>query len=94
MASANPATAPVTSAVGWSDTAKTVPDVPSEMATSPSTSPSPSAAAMLSPVPGPTRTSPQVPAAVAGPSTVGATEGSSPTRSRTSSEYWPVAGDQ
>ena len=62
MASAKPATAPDASRVGASDTAKTVPEVPSEIATSPSCSPRPSAAAMLSPVPGPTTASPHVPA--------------------------------
>ena len=40
VASANPATAPVGSAVGVSLTAYTVPDVPSEIATSPGRSPS------------------------------------------------------
>ena len=40
VASAKPATAPVASAVGVSLTAKTVPDVPSEIATSPGASPS------------------------------------------------------
>src|SRR5437764_530542 len=58
VASANPATAPVGSAVGRSATAYTVPDVPIEMTTSPGCSPSPRAAAMLSPVPGPISTSP------------------------------------
>ncbi len=48
----NPATAPDASAVGVSLTANTVPDVPIEIATSPGARPTPSAAAMLSPVPG------------------------------------------
>src|SRR5215472_3781584 len=51
VASANPATAPDGSAAGTSLKANTVPDVPMEIATSPGRSPSPSAAAMLSPVP-------------------------------------------
>ncbi len=57
VASANPATAPDASLVGCPATANTVPDVPSEIATSPSVRPSPSAAAMLSPVPTPTTAS-------------------------------------
>ena len=54
LALANPATAPDSSRVGVSDTANTVPDVPSEIATSPLLRPRPSAAPMLSPLPGPT----------------------------------------
>ena len=51
VASANPATAPVGSAVATALDAKTVPDVPSEITTSPGRRPSANAAAMLSPVP-------------------------------------------
>src|SRR4029077_13189675 len=51
VASAKDATAPVASAVGASLTAKTVPDVPIDTTTSPAPRPTPSAAAMLSPVP-------------------------------------------
>jgi hypothetical protein len=57
VASAKPATAPFASAVGESLTVYTVPDVPSEIATSPGCNPSATAAAMLSPVPGATTAS-------------------------------------
>ncbi len=53
VASANPATMPDGSATGDSHTAKTVPEVPMETTTSPGPAPTPSAAAVLSPVPGP-----------------------------------------
>ena len=53
VASAKPATRPLTSAVGLFATAKAVPLVPRETTTSPGRAPRPSAAAMLSPVPGP-----------------------------------------
>lgn len=56
-ASANPATAPLESVVGSAATAYAVPEVPSDTVTSRGASASPSAAAMLSPVPGPTTTS-------------------------------------
>ncbi len=58
VASANPAIAPVASAVGVSLTAKTVPEVPTEITTSPAAAPRPSAAAALSPAPGPSRIGP------------------------------------
>ena len=48
-----PATAPVESAAGVVATLNTVPEVPMETMTSPSTAPTPSAAAALSPRPGP-----------------------------------------
>jgi hypothetical protein len=51
VASAKPATRPAGSALGLSATAKAVPEVPIEMTTSPGSAPTPSAAAMLSPVP-------------------------------------------
>ena len=53
----SPATIPDGSAAGTSATANTVPEVPIETTTSPGSAPTPSAAAMLSPVPGP-RTAP------------------------------------
>ena len=56
MPSANPATAPVASAAGQDATLNTVPEVPMETMTSPSTAPTPSAAAALSPRPGPSWT--------------------------------------
>ena len=62
---------PSASLVGRADTANTVPDVPSEIATSPVRSPRPSAAAMLSPVPAATTASPYVPATRPVTSTVG-----------------------
>ncbi len=73
MASANPATVPVSSAAGPTRTANAVPLVPRLIARSPGRSPSPSAAAMLSPVPGPTThpASGQMPATAAGLSTSG-----------------------
>ena len=51
VASAKPATAPVASWVGVSETAKAVPDVPSETTTSPGCACTPSAAPALSPAP-------------------------------------------
>ena len=51
MASAKPATAPLASCVGVSDTAKAVPLVPSETMTSPGCACNPSAAPALSPAP-------------------------------------------
>ena len=53
VASANPATMPVASAVGAAEIAETTPEVPIETATSPGRMPKPSAAAALSPAPGP-----------------------------------------
>ena len=96
-ASANPATAPDGSAVGRSLTAYTVPDVPMEMATSPGRSPTPSAAAMLSPVPGATTARRQVPAGSNGASTSGTTDDqsrSASTMPSRSQRYVPVCGDQ
>ena len=54
VASAKPATSPDGSVVGDSHTANAVPDVPAEITASPVRRPTPSAAAMLSPVPGAT----------------------------------------
>ena len=51
VASANPATAPLASCVGVSETAKAVPLVPSETTTSPGCACTPSAAPALSPAP-------------------------------------------
>ena len=51
VASAKPATAPLGSCVGVSDTAKAVPLVPSETTTSPGYAWTPSAAPALSPAP-------------------------------------------
>gem|GEM_PF-2324447 len=53
MASANPQTMPLGSAAGTSVTAATTPDVPIDTTTSPARAPTPNAAAVLSPVPGP-----------------------------------------
>ncbi len=53
MASAKPATMPLSSLAGTDATAETTPDVPTETMTSPGRACSPRAAAMLSPVPGP-----------------------------------------
>ena len=52
VASANPATTPDSSAAGRSVTAYAVPEVPIEVTSSPGSRPRPSAAPMLSPVPG------------------------------------------
>jgi len=72
VASANPATMPEGSAAGRSETANTVPDVPTETTTSPGLAPSPSAAAMLSPVPGASTAPPVVsPGLAPGSSTAG-----------------------
>lgn len=71
--------------MGWSETAKTVPEVPMDTATSPAPRPRPRAAAMLSPVPAETRAPPAVrPAGSAGPSTRG-TVGSCPSARRSRS---------
>ncbi|CAB4543018.1 unannotated protein [freshwater metagenome] len=51
VASANPATAPLGSCVGVSETAKAVPLVPRETTTSPGSACTPSAAPALSPAP-------------------------------------------
>ena len=51
VASANPATAPLESCVGVSETAKAVPLVPSETTTSPGCACTPKAAPALSPAP-------------------------------------------
>ena len=99
MASAKPATAPIASAVGRSLTVYTVPDVPSESATSPGAQAERRArAAMLSPVPGPTTVAlPLARPARAAPSTSGTTVDQSRSRStsaRRSSGSAPSAGDQ
>ncbi len=75
VASAKPATSPLASAVGVSATAATTPLVPIDTVTSPVTAPSPSAAAMLSPVPGPST----APAAVRPTGAAGAATGGSAT---------------
>jgi hypothetical protein len=68
---------PVGSAAGTSLIAETTPDVPIETITSPGSAPTPSAAAMLSPVPAPSTASLLIPLAAvrpawsAGPSTRG-----------------------
>ena len=71
VASAKPATSPDGSAAGDSHTAKAVPEVPAEITASPVRSPTPIAAAMLSPVPGPTTAPFHSPADSNGPSTRG-----------------------
>ena len=85
MASAKPATAPDASRVGVPATAKTVPDVPSEIATSPSCSPSPSGGAHVVAGAGTDDRVAERARDRPGSSTVGATARSSPTRLRTSS---------
>ena len=85
LASANPATMPEGSAAGRSETANTVPEVPTETTTSPGLAPSPRAAAMLSPVPAASTAPAAVwPGLAAGSSTAG-TRASWPRASRSSS---------
>ena len=85
MASANPATMPVGSAVGSSLTVYTVPDVPIDTTTSRERRPTPSAPAMLSPVPDATVAPCHSPAISPGPSTVGTTVVQSRSASTTAS---------
>ena len=88
MASAKPATMPDESALGSSHTEYTVPDVPIEITTSPERSPTPSAPAMLSPVPGPTEAPRHEPATSPGPSTVGRAADQSRSTSTMASRSW------
>ena len=95
MASAKPATAPELSADGVSATLNTVPEVPIETITSPGSAPTPSAAAALSPVPGPSGAPlGSSPARPVGPSTTGTTGRRPNACSSRSSRYSPVRGDQ
>jgi hypothetical protein len=82
VASAKPATRPLGSSLGAEWTAKTVPLVPIDTTTSPGLAPSPSAVAMLSPVPAATTAPVRVsPATALGSST----RGSAGTRPKASS---------
>jgi hypothetical protein len=97
VASANPATVPVTSATAVVVTAETTPDVPIDTMTSPGRAARASAAAALSPVPGP-RTA-EVPARSPTCSAGAATRGTAGRRPRIamprrSSRYSPVRADQ
>ena len=97
VASANPATSPLGSEAAVLATAYAVPDVPAEITASPVRSPTPIAAAMLSPVPGATTSERNVPTCSYGPTTAGSTLLQSRSRSinaSTSSAYVPVVGDQ
>src|SRR5262245_54755388 len=95
VASAKPATKPDASAVTMSYVANTVPLVPSDTTTSPGWIDNPSAAAMLSPVPGPTTIPPgPAPAGWDGPFTRGVPITRPNASSSRSSRYAPVAGDQ
>ncbi len=94
VASANPAMAPDGSAAGTVVTANAVPEVPIDTATSPGCRPSPSAAPMLSPVPGAsTAPVPVSPTASQGPATRGS-RGSWPrAATATSGSQRPAAGE-
>src|SRR5690606_17154736 len=92
------------SAMRVSDTAYTVPEVPRLTTGTPGASPRPSAAPMLSPVPGPTTASAgnpnaaaaapvTVPAAASGGRTSGSRAASSAIASRTAGTYASVAVD-
>ncbi len=95
VASANPATAPVVSAAGTFVTAYAVPDVPIETTTSPSPTPRPSAAPMLSPVPGDSTAPPGVrPTTSAGPASRGVATGRPSAISAISGSHWPPAGEK
>ncbi len=100
MASANPATMPLGSAAGTEATAETTPEVPIDTTTSPAAAPRPSAAAMLSPVPGPSTAPAPNPwagagtPASAGPSTRGRAASCPSAAVRMSRRYSPVAGEK
>ena len=95
VASANPATAPVVSAAGTLVTAYAVPDVPIETTTSPSPTPRPSAAPMLSPVPGDSAAPPEVcPTISAGAASRGVSTGRPSAASAMSGSQVPSAGEK